>query len=164
MLKVRQRKTAFGRRQGQHAMNYQHDQSRILNRGSEAERNYFRCGRYFTVGHEWYATTREGHDVGPCATRRQAEMTLARHLADEVIKVPGQMGQIVAHRDRDATELEVLVQELANCRQHSLLRSENGAYVWAQQRLTKFEEYPAEHDHAQIRASALRYFLSELDA
>lgn len=162
MQKVQQRNIASGHYQGQRAANQRDGRRQILNRGSESERNYFRCGRYFAVGHEWYATTREGKDVGPCATRHHAEMTLARYLADRATKVPEQMAQIVVHGDRGATEFEVLVQELVNCRKHSLFRSENSAYVWAKQRLNSLEEHPAEYEHAEIRANALRHFLSEL--
>lgn len=49
---------------------------RILSRRSEGERSYSRCNRYFAVGHAWYAATREGHDVGPCISRHQAEVEL----------------------------------------------------------------------------------------
>ncbi len=163
MQKVRQRDTKTGHRQDPHGTKPQRGQRQFLNRGSEPERGYFRCGRYFTVGHEWYATTREGKDIGPCATRHQVEITLAQYLADRVFDTPGQLGQLVMHSDREMTELEVLIQEFVNCRQHALLRSANSAYVWAQQRLVKFEEHSAEHDHAGIRVRVLRQFLSELE-
>lgn len=137
---------------------------RILNRGSEPERAYFRCDRYFTVGHKWYATTREGLDLGPCTTRHEAQVTLANHITDQGLDISRHIGQLAARGERAATVLEVLVQELAICRQQSRLRTNNSAYVWAQQRLAKFEEYPAEHDHADIRTGALRHFLLELDS
>jgi hypothetical protein len=63
-------------------------------------------------------TIREGRDIGPRATHHQAEMVLACHLADRFFDVPGQMGKLVAHSERETTELEVLIQEFANCRQH----------------------------------------------
>jgi hypothetical protein len=141
-----------------------HGPEQILNRGSEHERRYFRCGRYFSVGHEWYATIREGRDIGPYATRAEAEMALARHVTDCFVDRTGHIGQLDAHGRRDATELEVIVQELASCREQARLRNENSAYLWAQQRLAEYEGHPEEHDHAGIRASALRYFLSELDS
>ena len=162
MQKEQPRDTRSGRRR-EHLREHPRGLDRILNRGTEPERSFFRCGRYFAVGHEWYATTREGHDVGPCGSRQQAELQLAHYLADQELEVPGNLDEIAAVTHRDPTELEVLVQELINCRHHSFFRSENSSYVWAKQRLAKFEENPAEHDHANIRASALRYFLSELD-
>jgi len=158
--KTQQGSPGPGRPRGQHGSNPEHEQRRILNRGSEPERAYFRCGRYFTVGHEWYAMTREGESIGPCATRHLAEIALASHLTDRGFDIFGQIGQF----ERDPTVLEVLAQELAYCQQHSRLRTENSAYVWAQQRLAKFEKNPAEHDHADIRAGALRHFLSGLDS
>lgn len=163
MQKVRRRGTGSGHFRGQRGSSSQHSQRRMLNRGSEPERGYFRCDRYFTVGHEWYATTREGQDIGPFATRNQAKMALANHLAERVFDIPGKTGQLAVHSEREMTELEVLIQEFATCRQHAQFRSENSAYVWAQQRLVRFEEHSVEHAHAGIRASALRHFLSELD-
>ncbi len=136
----------------------------MLNRGSEHERRYFRCDRYFTVGHEWYVTTREGRDIGPYITRAETQMALARHVTDCFVDRAGHIGQLDAHGRRNATVLEVLVQELASCREQARLRTENSAYIWAQQRLAEYEEHPDRHDHVGIRASALRYFLSELDA
>lgn len=136
---------------------------RMLNRGLERERRYFRCGRYFTVGHEWYATIREGRDIGPYKTREEAELALARHVTDCFLDRTGHIGQIDAHGRRDATVLEVLVQELASCREQARLRNENSAYVWAHRRLSEYEDHRSRHDHAAVRASALRYFISELD-
>lgn len=136
---------------------------RLLNRGTEHERRYFRCGRYFTVGHEWYATIREGRDIGPYTTREEAEMALARHVTDCFVDHAGHIGQLDAHGRREATVLEVLVQELASCREQARLRNENSAYVWAQRRLAEYQEHPARHDHAGVRANALRSFISELD-
>lgn len=136
----------------------------MLNRESENEVAYFRCDRYFTVGHEWYVTTREGTDLGPYTTRHEAELMLAHHLTNHVLNISKHIGAIAERGERDATMLEVLIQELASCQEQSRLRTENSAYAWAQQRLAKFEEHPAEHDHADIRTSALKHFLSELDS
>ena len=40
----------------------------------------FRSGRIFSVGSEWYFTTREGDDVGPFETKQEAEAALAVFL------------------------------------------------------------------------------------
>jgi len=162
--KIQRKNIDPGPHQGQHLSNRQHEEHQVLNRESEPERVFFRCGRYFTVGHEWYATTREGRDIGPCATRHEAEMSLAFHLSDRAFGISGQLGQLVAHGERDATVLEVRVQELTSCLEQTRLRNENSAYVWAKQRLDKFEKHPTQHDHADIRANVLRHFLSELDS
>lgn len=134
-----------------------------LNRASKDGAAFFRCGRYFTVGHEWYASLREDRDVGPYATREGAEMALASHLTACCLESFGSIQQIGSRDDRDPTVLELLVQELASCREHCRVRSENSAYAWAQQRLTAFDEHPDEHDHVKIRARALRHFMRELD-
>jgi len=139
------------------------ESEQVLNRGAEHEHRYFRCGRYFTVGHEWYATIREGRDIGPYSTRDEAQMALARHVTDCFVDSAGHIGQLDAHGRRDATVLEVLVQELASCREQTRLRNENSAYVWVQQRLAEYEEHPDRHDCPGIRARALMYFLAEMD-
>ena len=136
----------------------------MLNRGSEPQRAYFRCGRYFTVGHEWYATVREGTEIGPFTTRNEAELALAGHVTACFVKSCGHIGQLDAHGVRDATTLEVLVQELASCREQARLRrSENSAYAWAKQRLEEIDKHSEKFDHADIRAKALKHFLAELD-
>lgn len=135
----------------------------MLNRGLEQDHVYFRCGRYFTIGHEWYVTVREGHDIGPFASRNEAEMSLAGHVTACFV-ASGHIGQLDAHGGRDATVLEVLVQELASCREQARLRQENAAYVWAQQRLDEFNEHPKKYGYIDIRVRALRHFLSELDS
>lgn len=136
---------------------------RMLNRGSETPRGYFRCGRYFAVGHEWYATVREGREIGPFTTRDEAEIALANHVTDCFVESRGHIGQLDAHCQRDATALEVMVQELASCREQTRIRSENCAYVWAKQRLQAMEEHPGLFSHVGRRTHALKHFLMQLD-
>ena len=148
---------------GQYDSKQQRELYHMLNRGSEPQRAYFRCGRYFTVGHEWYATVREGTEIGPFSTRNEAQMALANHVTACFIASRGHIGQIDAHGERDATMLEVLVQELASGHEHARLRSENCAYIWAKQRLEEISKHPEDFSHADARANALMHFLSELD-
>lgn len=147
----------------QHDFNRRTESRHMLNRGLEPQRAYFRCGRYFTVGHEWYATVREGKEIGPFSTRDEAEIALANHVTDCFVESRGHIGQLDAHCQRDATILEVLVQELASCREQVRLVSENCAYVWAKQRLEAIDEHPDIFSHATVRTLALKHFLTELD-
>jgi hypothetical protein len=48
----------------------------MRNRRLENERSHFHRDRYFAVGQEQYAVTREGHDVGPCFSHDQAEQAM----------------------------------------------------------------------------------------
>ena len=114
----------------------QNESRQNLDRASEHGRSFFRSGRYFTVGHEWYALLREDRNLGPYVTREQAEMALASHLAACCLETIGSIQKIGSGNDRDPTVLELLVQELAACREHCRVRSENSAYAWAKQRLT----------------------------
>jgi len=134
-----------------------------LNRGSELPRQFFRCGRYSTVGHEWYVSIREGNELGPYATRDEAELALADHVTSCFIDSHGYIGQIDAHTRRDATVLEVLVQELATCREQIYIRGENAAFAWAKRRLDAMDENPESFSRVRARVHALTYFLRELD-
>jgi len=136
----------------------------FFNRGNEPQQAYFRCGRFFTVGHEWYATVREGRTLGPFVTKDQAQMNLACFVTDRFVGSNGHIGQLDAHGGREATTLEILVQELSSCREQARLRGENCAFIWAQQRLEDFEKDPGAVGDAEIRGAALRHFLFELDA
>lgn len=133
-----------------------------LNRGLEPRRTFFRCGRYFTVGNDWYATARGGREIGPFATRDEAEIALARHVTACFIRSSGHIGQLDAHGRRDATVLEVLVQELASCWEQARMRSENSAYAWAKQRLEAIEAHPEDFTYPNVRPRALRQFLTDL--
>ena len=50
-------------------------------RRSEGYAPFFRSDRYFTVGHEWYVTKREGGHLGPYLSADEAEYALAKHVA-----------------------------------------------------------------------------------
>jgi hypothetical protein len=157
-------RAAPGRRSGGTGQHRDAGSDGRLNRGSEQEKTYFRCDRYFSVGHEWYAMTREGRDLGPYASREAAELGLARHVTDCFLTSSGYTRKLDVHGKREPTVLEVLVQELAGCWEQYRLRNENSAYVWAQQRLQALDKHPAVFDRAPVRARALEFFLSELDA
>ncbi len=135
-----------------------------LNRGSESPRQFFRCGRYSTVGHEWYVSVREGCELGPYATRDEAELALANHVTSRFVDSHGYIGQIDAHARRDATVLEVLVQELATCREQIHIRGENAAFAWAKRRLDAMNEHPEKFNRVRARIHALMFFLRELDS
>jgi hypothetical protein len=51
-------------------------------RKGETGKTWFRTDRFFTIGTEWYAATREGHNIGPYKTRRAAEDGLVRFIID----------------------------------------------------------------------------------
>jgi len=90
-------------------------------------------------------------------------MALANHVTACFFASRGHIGQIDAHGERDATMLEVLVQEMASGHEHARLRSENCAYIWATQRLEQIDKHPEDFDHANARARALMHFLAQLD-
>ena len=141
----------------------QNEPRRNQDRTSKRGRSFFRSGRYFTVGHEWYALLREDKTLGPYATGEEAEMALASYMADCCLKNFRSIQQMSSVHDRDPTVLELLVQELASCREHCRVRSENSAYAWAKQRLTDFDEQLNEHDSVEVRARAIKHFLRGLD-
>lgn len=140
------------------------DVSRDLrNRRSEPPRTFFRCGRYFTVGHEWYVTNREGIDLGPYKDREQAELALAMHVTACCFARTGGIAELRRRAQQGLTRFEALVAEMVGCWEQRRLRSANCAYVWTQQRLQRLYESPQGTDHLESRMRALRYMLSRLD-
>jgi len=131
----------------------------FLNRRSEGERTYFRSGRYFTIGHEWYVTVREGIDLGPFLYRAEAEIELVKHVADCQIAVAGGIADIFARSESDATDFEVLVRDVIECWEQRHLRSDNSAYVWIMQRL---EAINGKQDHSEIESRVLERLLAEM--
>lgn len=131
----------------------------ILNRRSEDDCTYFRCGRYFTIGHEWYATVREGTDLGPFLHRMEAEVALVKHVADLHIGIAGGIADIFARSEGDATEFEKLVREVIEYWEQRHLRSDNSAYVWIMQRL---ETINGEQGHSEIESRVLERLLAEM--
>ena len=141
----------------------QSDSSRTLNRNFESPRAYFRCGRYFNVDHQWYASIREGNELGPYPTRDDVEMALANYVADGLARSPERKHRVRSKVDREPTFFEVLVQELLACRDHKRLRGENAAYVWATRRIETIQQNPGVVDRASARTYALEYCLRDLD-
>lgn len=136
----------------------------MVNRASEPERPFFRCSRYFSVGHQWYATTREGGDVGPFDDRAEAELELAHQLALQVTESQEQrlMGE-ASGEDSETTVFAVLLDEFRTCHLEARTRTPNCIYVWAKQRLEELEGSSVPTLHTAIRARALRHFLIDLD-
>ena len=135
----------------------------IHNRGSEPACRYFRCERFFTVGHEWYFATREGLDIGPYATRPQAEIALAKYVARRCMTSSEGVAEMFHGKGRETTPLEAQVGEVLSCWQQRRLRSGNGAHLWARKRLLQLRQNPEAFDHASIRSRLLAHLLRELD-
>jgi hypothetical protein len=133
------------------------------NRRSEQPRRYFRCGRFFTVGHQWFFATREGLDIGPYATRPQAEIALAKYVARRCVTSPDGVAEVFHGKGRETTPLEAQIGEILSCWQQRRLRSGGGARVWARQRLARLRQHPESFDHAAVRLRVLQHMLAELE-
>lgn len=136
---------------------------RYHNRRTEPERIFFRGGRYFTVGHEWFVTLREGIDLGPFLRQETAELAAARHIAGACIDSPGGIADLFHHTETEATEFEMLVRELVEGLEQRLLRSDNCAYVWTQQRLDSLRRHPEKQTRVSTRIRALEYLMDEFE-
>jgi len=139
------------------------DPLRFHNRRTEPEQIFFRGGRYFTVGHEWFVTLREGIDLGPFLHQETAELAAARHIADICIDSPGGIADLFHHAETEATAFEMLVRELVEGLEQRLLRSDNCAYVWTQQRLDSLHRRPGNRTHVSVRIRALEYLMDEFE-
>ena len=133
------------------------------NRWAEPSATFFRGSRYFTVGHEWFVTLREGIDLGPFLERGQAELAVARHIAEHCLKSPGEVARLFGHRESDATEFELMVREMLGCLEQQQLRSENCAFVWTTQRIDELRRNPTASSQTDARITALEYLLDQLE-
>ncbi|MEM1189745.1 MAG: DUF6316 family protein [Pseudomonadota bacterium] len=130
---------------------------------SRYQRSYFRSCRYFTVGHEWFAATREGGHVGPCFSLQDLELHLAHHLTLRLGDACDFYRELPREGDPDATTFKALLYELCTCRAEAAARSEMGFYAWVTQRLAQLESEGMGVPYAAERARALRFRLEEFD-
>jgi hypothetical protein len=136
----------------------------ILRRRTDGGGPLFRGSRYFTVGHEWYAHTRESKELGPFSSRSEAELRLAWHLA---LMVDEQGDETFMLNDEESqhtmTPLEVQRDELVVCRRDAAARGLAAACIMAQQRLDAIEGISEPGTRSALRAEAIRYFLTDAD-
>jgi hypothetical protein len=135
----------------------------VRNRRSDHGYTCFRGDRYFTVGHEWYVTLREGKDLGPYLNRDDAELALAMHVAKCCLAAPGGIAEMFAGAEDDTGEFEILVSEMVDGLEQRQLRGENCAYVWIKQRLDAIYMKPAQETYPLVRLRALNFLFGELD-
>jgi len=134
-----------------------------LRRRSDGGGPLFRGSRYFAVGHEWYAMTRESKEIGPFSSRSEAELRLAWHLALQVENEVGEMNPLDAGTNEALTPLEIQRDELVVCRRDATARGIAAACIMAQQRLDAIEGISEPGTRSALRAEAIRYFLNEAD-
>ncbi|MEO1081765.1 MAG: DUF6316 family protein [Pseudomonadota bacterium] len=132
--------------------------------GSRYQRSYFRSCRYFTVGHEWFAATREGGNVGPYVSLQDLELHLAHHLTVSIESACDAYRELPREGDPDATTFKVLLYELCTCKAEAAARSEMGFFAWVKQRLEQLENEGMGLPHAAVRARALRFRLEVFDS
>lgn len=116
----------------------------------------FRSGRFYSVGSEWYATTREGRDLGPFRSREEAKMAIAAYVA-ELSALEGQ--PTAAELSTESDSIEARVQEL---REFMRVREERGldtALQWAQDRVMRFQVEPMPPREREDRLAALHYLI-----
>lgn len=135
----------------------------VLSEKSARQCSFFRSCRYFTVGHEWYAATREGLDIGPFIDRPNAELKLAEHLVENSTAVSEKMRELDLVIDQETTEFRILLHEFWTCRVEACYRSENSFYAWAKRRIEQLEEDASGFTFADARVRALRHRLAEMD-
>lgn len=132
------------------------------NRRSESAATFFRGERYFTVGHEWFVSVREGTDLGPFLHRGEAELAVALHVAEHCLRSPGGTAELSSHSEASVTEFELMVQEMLGCLEQRQLCSEDRAYSWTKQRIDALRKHPAQQRHTIARITALEYLLYTL--
>lgn len=57
--------------------------SSSIRRGEQDQNKaWFRSQRCFAIGNEWYVATREGVNVGPFKSRKEADASINRYILD----------------------------------------------------------------------------------
>ena len=56
------------------------EQSTLTQRADEGDSVHFRSGRFYNAGGEYYFSTREGMEVGPFGSKKEAAMGLERFV------------------------------------------------------------------------------------
>ncbi len=135
----------------------------IQRRRSNSGGPLFRGSRFFAIGHEWYAMTRESREIGPFSSRSEAELRLAWHLALQLEAQSDEDGMRGNATQHTLTPLEVQRDELVVCRREATARGIAAACIMAQQRLDAIEGISEPGTRAALRAEAIRYFLNEAD-
>lgn len=72
-------------------------------RKGEPEKVWFRADRCFSVGNEWYVATREGKDMGPFKTRKEALNSVPRYIINKKVgkKSVGMVDPIEPKKTKD---------------------------------------------------------------
>lgn len=52
----------------------------MKSRRGETPKTFFRSDRYYTIGSDWYFSTREGNNVGPFRTRQAAAQAVVKYV------------------------------------------------------------------------------------
>lgn len=125
-------------------------------RQGEKDNIPFRSGRFYSVGSEWYATTREGRELGPFRSREDVKMAVAAYVA-ELSALEGQ--PTASEISHESDSIEARVQEL---REFMRVREEQdlaAALQWARDRILRFQVEPMPPRERQDRLAALNYLI-----
>lgn len=117
----------------------------------------FRSGRFFSVGVEWYAATREGPDLGPFASQDEAKIAVQDYierLASSHSEAEG------SAPNEDAIRAEVRVEELRQFMKRRDAQGLTAARLWAKDRIKRLQGEPMPFAERHERLSVLRYLLS----
>lgn len=130
----------------------------IARRSGEKGDVPFRSGRFYSVGVDWYAATREGRDLGPFASRDDAQSAIADYISKLAPKTASGAHGAPAN---NAGYAELRVEEL---RQFMKRRDNHGltaARLWAKDRMRQIEAQAMPFDERQKRLGILRYLLNQ---
>lgn len=116
----------------------------------------FRSGRFYSVGSDWFAMTREGYELGPFRSREEAKMAVAAYVAEHS-KAEAQ--STASELSQESDSIEARVQEL---REFMRVREEQGvaaALQWAKDRVIRFQVEPLPPSEREDRLAALNYLI-----
>jgi hypothetical protein len=130
----------------------------IARRQGEKGHVPFRSGRYYSVGVDWYAATREGRDLGPFTSQDEAKQAVSDYLSGLISGERGAPGQ---DDTREDSRGEVRVEELRQFMQRREAQGLAAARLWAKDRIRQVESRPMPFEERQERLAVLRYLLNQ---
>jgi hypothetical protein len=127
------------------------------NRRGESGPVPFRRGRFYSIDHQWYATTREGDELGPYASDEDAQMGVAAYLVDYLSDEEVESLAVISTND----PVDLSISEIRRFKEKLAEAGVKAAIAWARSRVDRLmgEDLPVRQ--RQTRVHALQFMLEQ---
>lgn len=127
-----------------------------INRRGESCPIPFRRGRFYWLERQWYATTREGDELGPYATEQEAQMGVACYLAERLSEDEAEALAAISTSD----PVDLTVTEIRRFNQEVETSGVGAALDWARRRIERIMKESLPPQQRRERISALEFLLA----